>query len=305
MASTPTSPRPRRRAKRINWTARLRRISQAIFVGLILFVAVRHGLAAEGATEAASIDAFCPFGAVETLWRWISTGQFVSKTHVSNLILGLGLLIGVVIAGSGFCGWACPFGALQDGINWLRKALHLPQLHVPERLDRVLRYGRFVTLGLILVMTISTAKLWFAGFDPYRTLFGLEWLFEPNLAEHWPAYLIVVLTVAGSLLVERMWCRYLCPLGGVMSVLGHVSFLRIRRNPAACKGCALCNVVCPVGIDVAAANPAVSTNCIGCLECVQTCPRGGTLEVQLAPAWLDPFQRQTPQVQPVVEKAGQ
>jgi polyferredoxin len=121
--------------------------------------------------------------AVETLWRFITTGQFVPKTHPSNLILGAGLLIGIVLAGSSFCGWVCPFGALQDALTWLRKALHLPEVKVPAKADRILRYGRFVTLGLILLMTVSTVKLWFAGFDPYRTLFGLEWLVDFNLAE--------------------------------------------------------------------------------------------------------------------------
>lgn len=281
-------PRAHRRVRRPNWTARLRRISQALFVLVILGMSIRHNLV-EGDGQTASIDALCPFGAVETLWRFITTGQFVPKTHLSNLVLGAGLLIGIVLAGSSFCGWVCPFGALQDALAWLRKTLRLPEITVSPKLDRILRYGRFATLGLILFMTISTVKLWFSGFDPYRTLFGLEWLFNFNLTEFWPAYLIVVLIVAGSLLIQRFWCRYLCPLGGLMSLLGHVSFLRIRRNADSCKGCALCNVPCPVGIDVANAQDAVSTNCIGCLACVQACPRGGTLEVQLAPTWLDPF----------------
>ncbi len=279
-------PRPRRRRRRINWTARARHLTQAAFVGIILFVSIRHYLVGEVAGGSASIDALCPFGAVETLWRYITTGQFVNKIHPSNLILGFGLFVGVILAGSSFCGWACPFGALQDALNWVRKTLRLPEVHLPERADRIMRYGRYVTLGLILYMTISTAKLWFSGFDPYRTIFSLEWLFEPNLAEHWPAYLIVVLVVAGSLMVPRFWCRYTCPLGGLMSLLGHVSFLRIRRNADGCKSCAICNTSCPVGIDVANADPIVSTNCIGCLACVQSCPRGGALEVQLAPSWL-------------------
>lgn len=283
-------PRPRRRVRRPNWTTRLRRISQTLFVLVILGMSIRHNLV-EGDGQTASIDALCPFGAVETLWRFITTGQFVPKTHLSNLVLGAGLLIGIVLAGSSFCGWVCPFGALQDALAWLRKTLHLPEITVSPKLDRILRYGRFATLGLILFMTISTVKLWFSDFDPYRTLFGLEWLFNFNLAEFWPAYLIIVLIVAASLLIQRFWCRYLCPLGGLMSLLGHVSFLRIRRNAASCKGCALCNAPCPVGIDVANAQDAVSTDCIGCLACVQACPRGGTLEVQLAPTWLDPLKR--------------
>ena len=61
----------------------------------------------------------------------------------------------------------------------------------------------------------------------------------------------------------------------------------------------------PGRFDVANAKNAVSTNCIGCLECVQACPRGGTLEVQLAPTWLDPLKRPASLVQPAVEEVTQ
>jgi polyferredoxin len=131
-------------------------------------------------------------------------------------------------------------------------------------------------------------KLWFADVDPYRTIFSLGWLFEFNFEANWPAYLIALIIIAGSLLIERAWCRYLCPLGGAISLLGKFSFLRIRRAADACKGCAICERPCPVKLPVATMN-TVSSDCIGCLNCVESCPRHGALEVQLKPAWLDPI----------------
>lgn len=270
---------------RLTRTQALRRVSQLLFSGVIVAAAVAHHLATvDGAT--ASIDALCPFGAVETLWRWLSTGgQYVAKTHLSNLVLGLGVLLGVLVSGGAFCGWVCPFGAVQDFTAWLRGRLRLPELRLPARLDQVLRYGRLVVLALVVYQTVSTVKLWFAGYDPYRTLFSLDWLFEFNPAEQWPAYLVTGGVLGLSVFVERAWCRYLCPLGGLISLLGNFSLLRIRRNGAACKGCAVCERPCPVKLNVATAR-TVSSNCIGCLACVQACPRHATLEVQLAPAWL-------------------
>jgi polyferredoxin len=76
-----------------------------------------------------------------------------------------------------------------------------------------------------------------------------------------------------------------------LSVTQHLSFLRIRRVEEGCKGCALCETPCPMGIKVASANPAVSAACIGCLKCVDACPKHGVLSVQLAPTWLDPVKR--------------
>ncbi len=268
--------------RRIWLTRAARRLTQFAFLAFIVYAAVAHHLAAvDGAT--ASIDALCPFGGVETLWRYVSSsGQYVPKTHLSNLVLLGGLALGTLLAGGAFCGWVCPFGAVQDALGWLRRRLGLHEFRPPAAVDRVLRYGRFLVLGLILYQTIASVKLWFADFDPYRTLFGLDWLFEFNLAEHWISYAIAGVVLGGSLLVERAWCRYACPLGGVISLLGRFSLLRIRRDEAGCKGCSLCERPCPVRLNVASAR-VVSSNCIGCLDCVEACPRPGTLEVRLQP----------------------
>jgi 4Fe-4S binding domain len=86
-----------------------RRIVQLVFATWIIVAAVRHGL--PSAEEGASVDALCPFDALETLITWITTGHFISKIHQSNLILGLAVLVATVLVGNVFCGWICPFGA--------------------------------------------------------------------------------------------------------------------------------------------------------------------------------------------------
>jgi polyferredoxin len=261
----------------------LRRATQAAFGLFIIVTSILHYTVTS--QKMASIDAYCPFGGFETLWRWASSGgQFIQMTHASNLVLALGLVVGVIVAGGAFCGWVCPFGALQDLLGWLRKKLHLPEVRVPARLDRILTYGRYVSLVGIIAATIASVKLWFGGWDPYRTLFGLGWIFEFNLAENWLAYLVALVVLGVVLLIPRAWCRYACPLGGAISLLGNLSLLRIRRVESECRGCAVCNRPCPVKIDVAHAAPAVSANCIGCLECVEACPHKSALGVTLGPA---------------------
>lgn len=279
----PVSLNPQSPRRRAALTQTVRRGVQFLFLAFIVYTAGRHNLAAtDGAT--ASIDALCPFGGLETAWQYLSTGQFVPKTHLSNVVLGLGLLIGALLAGGAFCSWVCPFGAVQDFLTWARKKLHLPELHVPARLDGILRYGRFLILGLILYKTISAATLMFAAVDPYRTLFSLEWLFafDPAL---WVSYAVLGGVLLASVFVERAWCRYACPLGGLLSLLGNFSLFRIRRDAGICQNCAICNVDCPVKLPVAAST-TVGANCIGCLNCVEVCPAKGALEVRLQPAWL-------------------
>lgn len=271
------------RKGRIRNTLLARRLTQLGFAAVILVAAVRHQLEpTAGAT--ASVDALCPFGAMETLITWLTAGTMISKIHPSNLVLGGALLVATLLAGNAFCGWICPLGSIQDLVWRLGRRLHLPELRVPARLDKHLRWGRFLVLAVVIWFSVSTAKLWFADYDPYLAIFGLDWLFNPG------GMAVVGVAVAGvmligSSLVNRLWCRYLCPLGGVLSVVSRFSLLRVRRNQDACTDCTLCDRPCPVGLQVSAAAPAVSADCIGCLDCVATCPVKGALSVS-GPAWM-------------------
>lgn len=276
--------RAQQRLRTIGHVKLARHLTQLVIAGLILVWAVRHQL--EKNNPPASTDALCPFGAVETLITWVTTGSYITKIHPSNMILGLGVLISVLLVGNAFCGWVCPFGALQDLLAWIRRKAHLPSLTVPPRLDRVLRWGRFVVLAIILYFSATTATLWFAGWDPYVNLFGLHWLFEPNPATMWVGWLVIVVVLGLSLLVERAWCRYLCPAGAVFTVLGHLSLFRIRRSAPTCTSCTLCDKACPVGLDVMGSARAVSTDCVGCLDCVAVCPVRGALNLKAGPTFL-------------------
>ena len=271
------------RTRRIRNLKRGRHFTQLAIAILVVVAAVRHQV--EKDSGAASVDALCPFGAMETLITWVTTGSLITKTHPSNLVLGLAVLVATLLVGNAFCGWICPFGAVQDALTWVRRKLRLPAITVPRGLDRALRWGRFVVLAVILSFSYVTASLWFADYDPYVALFGLHWLFEPDTPALWIGLSILAVVVVGSVLVERAWCRYLCPLGGVLSVLSRFSLLRIRRAPTTCTDCSLCDKACPVGIEPSKAAPMVSPDCIGCMDCVTTCPVRGALGVD-APVLL-------------------
>ncbi len=85
-------------------TIHFRRLVQLAIVAYILIASVRHNTSIE---HLPSTDATCPFGAVETLWTFATTGTFVQKIHPSNLVVGLGVFLGVflgvILSGVSFC----------------------------------------------------------------------------------------------------------------------------------------------------------------------------------------------------------
>jgi len=260
--------------KQPRWTQVARIGTRAVFGIYILVASLRHHL---GGTHTASLHALCPFGAVETVGSLITSGAYIQKIHPSSLVLGVGLLLSALIAGGAFCGWICPYGAVQDLLTWIRGKLRWREVVVPPRVDRVLRYGRFVALIAILYATMATAKLWFADYDPYYGLFSLGWIFEFDLATFWPGYLITLAILAGSVFIPRLWCRYLCPLGGLLSLIQRISPLKVRRDAHLCIDCKRCDRACPMKLNVSTA-PAVTHDCTLCESCVEACPVAGALE---------------------------
>jgi len=225
----------------------------------------------------------CPFGGFETLGRFIEQGNFIAKTGLLNLIL-LGLvLLSALVAGPVFCGWLCPLGAVQEWINKLsltiRRRLGLAQgmLRINARLDTALSFLRFVILGLIIFKTTEMLSLVFMNADPYYALLNF---LTGDVAPM--ALLILGTVIVASAFVERPWCRWFCPLGGVLSVLGKFSPFKIRRKAAACISCNLCNKACPVGLKPAAIPVVNDQRCIHCGVCSAACPRPQALK----PRWL-------------------
>lgn len=259
----------------------VRTLVQVFFFALIALISVNHTLAETGAgipfLSNASLHALCPFGGVETIYQYATQGTFIQKIHESSFVL---MIIGFVLAvlfGPVFCGWICPLGSLQEWVGKLGKKLLKRRYNhlIPEKLDKVLRYTRYLSLAWVVYMTASTATLVFANIDPYFALFNL-WTGEVAIG----GVVILAVTVLASLAVERPWCKYACPYGAVLGVSNLFRVFRIRRTPGLCNADKVCDMTCPMNIKVSQKTIVRDHQCISCLECTSEahCPVAGTVE---------------------------
>jgi ferredoxin len=90
---------------------------------------------------------------------------------------------------------------------------------------------------------------------------------------------VLGVSLAGSIVYERFFCKYLCPMGAVLGVMAPVSLFKVRRNAETCIDCNACDKACPVNVTVSTVETVADRECINCNECVNSCPVAETLEV--------------------------
>lgn len=226
----------------------------------------------------AGVDAFCPFGGVESLITVLATGRFLEKIALSSFILLLATVITALVFRRSFCGYICPLGTLQELFGRLGKKVLGKRFAIAPSIDRYARYGKYIVFAVVVVFSAVLGELVFRPYDPwvaYQHLTSDE-LFSSLLA----GFVVLILALVGSFFYDRVFCKYLCPLGGFLGILGKVGYFRIRRNENTCINCKVCSKVCPVNIPVAEIQEVTSSECISCNLCVNACPVENTLTVE-------------------------
>ncbi|HUT48725.1 MAG TPA: 4Fe-4S binding protein [Alphaproteobacteria bacterium] len=162
-----------------------------------------------------------------------------------------------------FCGWLCPFGALQELTNRAARMLKVPQLEIPWGLhERLWPIKYIVFMGLFALSLGSMAQaIAVAEIEPFKTAIVLHFW------RAWPYVLFAALLIAAGLFIERFFCRYLCPLGGALAMPARARMFEwLVRRPECGRPCQTCAVSCTVQ----AIHPEGRINpneCIHCLHC--------------------------------------
>jgi NosR/NirI family nitrous oxide reductase transcriptional regulator len=162
-----------------------------------------------------------------------------------------------------FCGWLCPFGALQELTNHIAQWLKVPQVTVPwglhERLWPI-KYIIFLGLFGLSLYSVAAAEV-MAEVEPFKTAIVLKFVRD------WPFVLYAVGLLVVGLFIERFFCRYLCPLGAALAIPGRIRMFEwLKRWPECGSPCQRCAKSCPVQ----SIHPEGQINvneCIYCMHC--------------------------------------
>ena len=214
----------------------------------------------------------CPLGSLQNA---VAASADRPAFYVVGLLLLFGLLLGRVI-----CGFLCPFGLIQELIY------KLPTKKLKK--NRLTRRLSWLKYGILAVFAIGIPA-WFAfrrvplpGFCkficPAGTLEGAVLLLlhpanDALRALTGPLFAWKLSVLAGILcacvFLYRAFCRFLCPLGALYSLMSRLALLGVRVDPARCTDCGACVRVCK--LDIRAVG---DRECVHCGDCIGVCPAG-------------------------------
>ncbi|MDP6953601.1 MAG: 4Fe-4S binding protein [Alphaproteobacteria bacterium] len=180
------------------------------------------------------------------------------------VLLSAYVLLTLVLWGRGvFCGWLCPFGALQELSNRIARLLRVPQVALREHWQARLWLVKYGVLAAVLgaaLVSRETANT-VAEVEPFKTAISLQF------QRAWPYVAYAGALLAVGLIYERAFCRFLCPLGALLALAGrwHV-FDWLKRRPECGAPCQICNTSCPVGA-IPGSGRINMSECLQYLDC--------------------------------------
>lgn len=200
---------------------------------------------------------------LEGLERFLVTRSF----HLPTLI---GMLLPILLAfllGRVFCSWICPITFLSELLDTLRRKISRKK-HLHDRLVLSRQLLWYALIGEIVLSMIIGMPLFvflsppgLVGREAMMLVFFHKFAFEG---------VIILIVLLLELLTRRMYCRYFCPLGALLALVGSRRKLLVTRQENECTGCRRCDLVCPMGI-MPSSGESLTSYCWNCGECVDCC----------------------------------
>lgn len=246
-----------------------------LFIGWRFYLWVRHyetfGLSAP-VTRPPGVEGWLPIAALMNLKFFVTTGT-VPEMHPAGMFLLLAFLGMSLALRKSFCSWLCPIGTISEWLWQGGQEIFGRTWRVPRWLDIPLRSLKYILMGLFVyvVAIMSADEIRAFLMSPYGVIADVKMLnFFREMGQ--TAAIVITVLVVLSVFIKNAWCRYLCPYGALMGLVGMLSPTGIRRTPEACIDCNKCAQACPSLLPVDTLLRVRSAECTTCLSCVAACP---------------------------------
>jgi len=279
----------------------VRRCSQLFFLGLLIYILWSTTYPLRGIISPQIIFKIDPL-----IMFFTAVSE---RILLPGLISSVFMIVLSLLLGRFFCGWVCPLGTLIDGAGSLEKKKKILDDSQNRRLvkpkfvlifvfsifailgiqavwtfDPLVLVARFISLSVIPTVTLGIDKFFsfsiqkfelYGGFyDFYRQLkasfLGVKVYYFANSLI---TFIFCILILGASVILSRMWCRMLCPLGALYAFMARFSLL--ERKTDECINCGKCRQGCRMGA-IKEDFSYEKTECILCMDCVYECPEDNT-----------------------------
>ena len=184
-------------------------------------------------------------------------------------------LVLTLLFGRVFCSWLCPIGLILELVVKINdKKKYIPWIKKIKLWD-----FRYTFAGVLLILCFLFGVTLISVFDPPHAL-GREmvYLFTDKRLSIAGTGLLAFVLIVDLLILRRGWCRYLCPSGGCLSIIGKARLLRLKLKNEECIDCGICSQACQFGLNPTClkTDPKAFkwTVCDNCAICADNCPKG-------------------------------
>lgn len=212
------------------------------------------------------------FSETKTVYQMIINGNFNFLAAFPSIMEFIAIMLLTIVMGRWFCGWLCAFGAYNDLIYFLSKKIFKVRFRVDEKVDYILTYFKYVILVFIIAISWTMGSNILESTSPWD-VFGQITDISTIFSSLFIGLIFLALITIGAAFIERFFCRYLCPLGAVFSIISKIGIVKINKPKADCGKCRACTINCSMGLPLYKVDSVKGGDCINCLKCTDVCYR--------------------------------
>lgn len=227
------------------------------------------------------VEGYLPISSLMSLRYFFATGE-IHWAHPAGLFIFSAIVLLSLVVGKSFCSWLCPIGFLSENLGVVGDKIFKKKIKMPKIFDLPLRSLKYLLLAffvyvIFFAMDILALKIFLDS--PYNRVADIKMYYFFAKISKFSLTVIIILAFL-SVIFKNFWCRYLCPYGALLGLVGLLSPFKIRRNVSTCINCDKCTKACTNFIDVAKKKLVISDECTSCLNCIDVCPVKSTLYLE-------------------------